>query len=465
MKSYPLFFIFIASAMALILIGCPSPTGLSVDGGSDSTASSARVVESGDGLVFIEEDGSETPIVAEVDGETDGPVELIDYAVLDGGGEGRSTGSGTSPRCIIVGRRRDGGSGVWAYYRGLGVFVVPFEDGTGDSALLELTEGLPVPEGNDWFTGGWICEATAISDDGKVILGNLSRPDGWEYLEDEDVPDPEIGIWWNIYRTDEFLVISLPRPIILMEEPEETVVSGRCVKPDPWQWLEELKKLVEKLLAVVMDQAWNYLASTDDFVDSETLEALGITVDDGLYPVAGVDKYGADAWAWITASSVENIEDARVADDPNENLPPYPVTGPTLWQGVTYNPDDPEWGSPSFFLEIEDNNGDPVEYPYFDPDYTPENHPDQLVGFTATAMRAEPFDDAYPTYEYDPDYQHGVDPPLDLYPEAEIDETGEFRLKWDPLYNETPYQIWFMITADDGIDSVDMEQWIKVQAY
>jgi len=211
-------------------------------------------------------------------------------------------------------------------YRHGGVIVLPNEDGLKDSALMEMVE----VNGSPWLGDDWVYDAKAISKDGLVIVGQLSRPDGWEYLTG-DVPEPSIGVWWNIHYLDGVLVVSRARPVLMMNEPVDDGSNVRCSYRHRFrEWLDEL---IEWIQAFFLDQSWNYLADATGFVSSDMV--LG-GIPDGSYVVAGPDKNGTFAWAWLTAGSVYNIE-AEVNNPPNPPvIPPYS------------NPNDPYIPLPSF---------------------------------------------------------------------------------------------------------------------
>jgi len=392
MKRLSIISLFILTVMALVFSGCPSPVNgvFSEDSNTQPYETRARViVDSAGGVVFVEEDGTETPVTAVVNGVPDSPVELIDFAVLDDSSDvGRSSSSRPRIRCVVIGRRSDGRSGIWVIYRRYGVIVVPNEDGIKDSALMELVE----VNGSPWLGEDWVYDAKAISDDGLVIIGQLSRPEGWKYLTG-DVPEPSIGVWWSLHYSDDTLMISRARPILLMNEPVQDVSNTRC---SSYSWYREwLERLIEWIQAYFLDQSWNYLADASDFVSPDEVEG---GIPDGFYFVAGPDKHGVDSWAWITGRSVENIVDAPVVNPP-ENNPPWPVTGPTAVQEMTKD-------LQSFKLVVSDDSGNEIDDPsQYDPD-------GDAVSFTAVLSR--PFTGP------------GADPVVT------ISGGGIFYVNWDP---------------------------------
>ncbi len=414
--------------MALLISGCPSPVNGIFTGsdGSQPYETTARViVDPAGGLVFVEEDGTETPVSAIVNGVPDGPVELIDYTVLDDSpGTGRSSSTEKLIRCVVIGRRSDGKSGIWVIYRRYGVIVVPNEDGIEDSALMELVE----VNGSPWLGDDWVYDAKAISEDGLIIIGQLSRPDGWEYLTG-DVPEPSIGVWWSLHYIDNKLVISRARPILLMNEPIQDTSDTRCSYRQRYrEWLE---RLIEWIQAYFLDQAWNYLADVTEFVEYDDVEG---GIPDGYYVIAGPDKHGVDAWAWITRKSVENIVDAP--DDPSVNNPPWEVTGPIArqWveQGVT------------FLLEVSDLSDPPNVYVSpgpFDPD-------GDTVSFEVIPVSIVPDHPEIPGFT----------------PEATA-ENGVFSMVWHPVYDGTQHQITFMVKTSDGTDETLSDPIIRVTVY
>jgi len=354
--------IFAISAAALMISGCPSPFNTvseePVLDQPESYQTSAEVsFDSSRGVVvFTEEDGTETPVVVIKDGIEDGPVEIIDYKVLDDGGSstGRFSSSNNRARCIVVGRRRDGRSGVWVIYRHGGVQLLLNENG--DPVLEIMVE----VEGSPFLGDGWsyVAKKLEVDPDTKdgIIIGTLSRPNGWEYPELHSVDDPaSIGIFWSIHEVNGIPMVSRARPILLMNEPESkdflSLHSGRRRRSE---WRDMLR---EWLQTMFLNKAWNYLVDAERFVsDAEyEKEGYGDVIPVGTFIVAGPGKgkYGtkAKAWAWLTYKSVENIVDVP-EDNGGGNQPPYAVSGPIGL--INYSQND------KITLKFKDTNGDPV---------------------------------------------------------------------------------------------------------
>ena len=347
------------TAVVLILTGCPSPfTDLSDSGAYKSTATIDT-----QRMVFIEEDGTETPLLPPEDG---GPEDIVDFAVLDDSTGSRNADDGTRVRVIILGRRH-GRTAVWVMYRYGGMIVLPNEDGD-EGELMELVEA------ESWGLDGWEYDARALSSDGKVIIGQFVRPDGWEFSEElGDVPDPKIAVWWNLYEkeweqggeTVSKLVVSRARPMILMEEPTVDESFARCAgSQSRWnrEWLERLfRYLVERIASGILDASWNFMADVDGFVDAADVEG---GVPDGFYVAEGVDRNGTASWAWFTTSSMEDILEAPddPSDPPNgDNHAPWPISGPSA--KVEYQIGD------VISLEVTDDQGNIItDFENFDPD-------------------------------------------------------------------------------------------------
>ena len=419
--------ILIVTAAALIISGCPSPVNIVSDGGQEPYQTTAEVsFDASRGVVvFTEEDGTETPVVVQGENGDDGPVDLIDYVVLDDGDDaGRFSGNVRRIRCIVIGRRSDGKSGVWVIYRGGGVVVLPNEDNVKDSALMEMVE----VEGSPYLGDEWVYDAKAISSDGRMIIGQLSRPDGWIWLSDE-APKPSIGVFWSIYEVDDKLIISRARPILRMYEPEPDTSLSRHMWRHRNRYSDWMDRLKEMLQAFFLDISWNYLEDVDGFVPADKVEG---GIPEGFYVVAGPDKYGTDAWAWLTLRSVENIVDAPVVELPKNN-PPWEVTGPTkrqyLKKGDTFN------------LEVSDLNDPPNVYYAPDGPFDPDG--DNVI-FEVIAVSIEP----------DPGFK----------PEATA-VNGVFSMVWNPVYDGTQHQILFRVKTSDGTDETLSEPVIRVVVY
>jgi len=428
MKKWSIAIVVLLAFIAILITGCPSPFSgvLKEDSGDQGYETTAKVVtDSNGGLVFVEEDGSETAVMSTVDGVLDGPVELIDYAVLDDSPEsGRSSSGSTRIRCVVVGRRSDGRSGVWIIYRHLGVVVPLNEKGLKDSALMELVE----VNGSPWLGDDWVYDAKAVSDDGLVIIGQLSRPKGWEYLSG-DVPEPSIGVWWNLYYRDSKLIVSRARPILMMNKPVLDASTTRCSYQERYRkWLD---MLIEWIQAYFLDHSWNYLADATEFVLPGVVDG-GIT--DGSYVIAGPDKYGVDAWAWITAGSVYNIEDAPVLEPPANN-PPWPVTGPTERIYMT--------NGSSFFLVVTDDLGNEIsEVGPFDP------NKNDVVNFDPVI---------------DTELSDSI--PVEVFKTLSIiiSTNGEFSLNWMP--DGERYDIFYDIYTEDLFERTSPLNKIQIRLY
>jgi len=458
--------VFAIAAAALIISGCPSPFNSVLEKPAQDqpeqdqpeqdqpepyqTSAEVSFDFSRGVVVFTEEDGTETPVVVIKDGIEDGPVEIIDYTVLDDGGSstGRFSSSNNRPRCIVVGRRRDGRTGVWIIYRHGGVELLLNENG--DPVLDAMVE----VEGSPFLGDGWSYIAKEIEFDSNtndgIIIGTLSRPGGWEYpeLHGDDAPAPSIGIFWSIHKVNGILMISRARPILLMNKPEPNrSLSMRSGGRRRSEWLDMLREWLQNLL---LKRAWKFLAAAESFVsnadvikaaDAGEIDAVyrnGIPA--GTFVVAGPDKDGTKAWAWLTYKSVENIVDAP-EDAGGGNLPPWPVTGPTKWQLLSQ--DD------TFPLQVSDFSDPRIVYVSpgpFDPDgNTTDPDGNTTVKFEAIFVSMVP--------------EHPTNP--NFIPKATA-EYGIFSMVWDSIYDGSGYQITFMVKTSDGMDETLSESDIRV---
>jgi hypothetical protein len=423
MKAYKIIIFCLFAAFALIITGCPSPVANS-SAVSPAYETSATIDESR--MVFVEEDGTEIPLVTE---SGDGPAEIIDFTVLDDSdSESRSSYSTSRVRCIVIGRRHDGRSGIWLIYRSRGMVVVPNEEGVEDSLLMELVE----VDGNPWYGDDWVYEARAISDDGqpidengKIIIGQLRRPDGWKYEEyfGDDVPAPEIGVWWSLYLKNDKIYISRARPMLMMHEPEPENTVARHSGGRQWirNWIE---LLIEWIQINVLSYAWNYMADVVDFVDPGDVTG---GIPDGFYVVSGTDKYGVDSWAWLTASSMEDIVDAPGGGDPPVNNPPWPVTG--VVDGIGDDPIQVDVTEGTILqLIITGASGD-ITVPPFDPD-------GDVVTFTANRT----------------EYTDSISPAPPAPPELSIDSSGAGSISnWDDGFKFETAKYTITIADDEGL--------------
>ena len=179
----------------LLLSSCPSPlnyTGDTVD--TTKTAEATVAVDPVRGLaVLTEPDGSKTVIKSIEGDDTIGCEKVTDYVLFDTDSGGRHQSGRNHPRAVILGVRTDGRPGVWIVYTG-GIVIIP--EGDGGDMTSELLEAVSDADGFRW-DHGWIYEAMALSDDGKIIVGVAENPDAW-WLADYLETTPRVVVWWNL---------------------------------------------------------------------------------------------------------------------------------------------------------------------------------------------------------------------------------------------------------------------------
>jgi hypothetical protein len=305
--------------LAFLLSGCPSPVGFS---GSDTGSVQPATVaydESRGLVVLTESDGSETVVSSLEGNQSIDCVDVTDYVLFDSDSSSRhSMGFGGGPRAIILGLRSDGRPGVWVLYHG-GIVVIP-EGDTGDSSS-QLLEVVSEADGFRW-DDGWDYTAIALSEDGRIIVGMAENPDA-EWLASQLGSTPKVVVWWNLVDKGNGSFF-LSRARVVAEYPEwdfHTVRSGRSGRDSHWY------RYVWRWFRWFFDRLglW-FFAWADDYLGDLAEDPLSIE-DVDVYAIRGYDKAGDLAEALITPYRVLSIAKADVVD-PDENLPPWPVTGP-----------------------------------------------------------------------------------------------------------------------------------------
>ena len=318
------------------------------------------------------------------------------------------------PRAVILGVRTDGRPGVWIVYP-RGIVVIP--EGDGGDMTSELLEAVSDADGFRW-DHGWIYEAMALSDDGKIIVGVAENPDAW-WLADYLETTPRVVVWWNLVDKGNG-VFYLSRARVVAKYPEwnmDDVKNDRDGRGYRWNrhhryWL---RWFLDRLGLWFFAWADNYLGDLAGPEELGDIKPVVKEIDD-IYAVYGHDKDGDFAKAKITPYKVLSIEktDPPVDPDPPVNNPPWPVTGPTDPQDLT--------SGMSFKLEVSDDQGIIDNPDNFDPD-------GDDVEFTAILSR--PFGSP------------GADP------DVKISSDGTFYIDvWDP--DIAGYFGYYEITISDG---------------
>ena len=404
-----------ALTVVLLLSGCPSP--LSYTGGSDDVTPSATVsVDPLRGVaVLTEEDGSETVIGSAENGEFVNCIEVTDYIIVDESGAGRYARSGRHLRAVVLGVRSDGRPGVWMVYSG-GIVVVP--EGDSGDVTSELLEAASEGDGFRW-DDGWSYDAAAISDDFRVIVGTAKNPDAL-WIADQLGTIPQVVVWWNLYEKDDGRFF-LSRARAVAEYPEwnlDEVKSNRHRDIRMRHIIRWLRWLFDRL------GLW-FFAWADDFLgDLAGEDVLGDlkpveTVGDGTYGIFGYDKEGDFARASITQRMVLDIEKTDPPIDPNENLPPWPVTGPTTLFGYVKVYETQPW----IQLEV-GGSTDPAD---FDPD------DGDTVTFEIASISTKNSDSTIDQY---------------IQENVLISNDGILSIVWDNMLIDV--EVSFVISTDDG---------------
>jgi len=196
--------LFLFAAGLLLLAACSMPQIADVQTSQTSgtqTSAGTTISVSNDtarGLaVYTAADGN-SEVVSAMDPTTNQIVSCIQsagFAVT-----GHEGGSGSSPTSVlIVGERSDGGAGAWEV------------SSTGKITLLEKKDagqpGSLTPEPGEAPEGlyhhlGWTYHVTAVSDDGKMIVGYAENKRGLSLGPISIPAGTTVGVYWNVDRVE-----------------------------------------------------------------------------------------------------------------------------------------------------------------------------------------------------------------------------------------------------------------------
>jgi len=352
---------FVIFFSVLVLSSCPSPLGVAVDDGSSAEVVTVSLDSSRGLVVLTESDGSETVITAVEGNESIGCEAITDYVVFNNSSAGRSLSGGFSPRAVILGVRSDRRPGVWVVYPN-GIVVIPRDDD--GNTTSELLEAVSEADGFRW-DDGWTYDAVALSEDGKIIVGIAENPDAsclTDYLETE----PKVVVWWNLIDKGDG-VFFLSRARTVAEYPDwnlDDVKFDRNGHGHQWhhRFMQWIRWFLDKRGLWFFAWADNYLGDLAGPKELGDIKPVVIE-SDGTYAVYGFDKGGDFAKALISPFEVLSIEksDPLVDPHPKKNRPPWPVTGPAVYQTLTAV-------NNSFTLVLRDSDNKLLAPGEFDPD-------------------------------------------------------------------------------------------------
>ncbi len=213
-------------------------------------------------------------------------VEAIDIAVVNQAEfSGKAQSGDTWVKAIVIGKRDDGNPGAWEIHNDDSIHPIRNRDTGAENSLL--FESLDRDEG---LRGrfGWVYYATAISDNGKVIVGYAENRHGRGRSRWSVAPGTTVGVYWLLGRPHHgrFFGVSRARVIGILGEPD----SDFFKRPRPDFVNRLLRYILNKLKLFFFNWLDTYLTIAD---------SVHYDPAEDVYVVSGTDQDGWDAIATI----------------------------------------------------------------------------------------------------------------------------------------------------------------------
>jgi hypothetical protein len=333
-----------AATLVLLLLGCPlmpnpgnGASRESTDGGQAAPAAAKGAIsvvsDAERGVaVYINENGERKDVVAEE--YPGGPlvkcVEVADFTLVPA-----SSDSDPLPvKAIVTGMRDDGTPGIWEIHSDDTILLPQAEQTSNNTARCIVGGDMgSLPDGIQ-MRFGWTFKTTAVSADGKIIVGTAENRKGVTIGGVQILAGSTVAVYWRVYSLpySRFLIVSAPRIIGTFTKP-----------PAPASW--NLSSRHRSDILVHLKQYFSgrldgYLV-TATAVRTEGSGAYSVagSDDDGLPSLARIDRNGGVAIEVtvpdLHAVSVQAVPDPKTTDSPwvptavLENLgnaPAAPVT-------------------------------------------------------------------------------------------------------------------------------------------
>ena len=303
----------ICVALATVFfIACPMPhegVGTSKDAtGTDQTApqttgGSISVVndETRGQAVYINETGQRFDVAApEYPG---GPlvscVEMADFTLVPAS----SDADPLPVKALVAGTRNDGTPGVWEIHSDDTIDLPqPAVDDSGAAKCIVGGDMNTLPPGIQ-MNYGWGFHVTAVSKDGKMLVGYANNPKGVTIGGMQISAGTTIGVYWRVYSLaySRFCIVSPPR-----------VIGSFTPQPLPPKWAAHWPGR-----SPLLQQLWQYISGTlQSYLVTATSVSLdtpqGITVaaaeSTGSYDVMGTNQDGLPANATIDKNGGVTIQ-------------------------------------------------------------------------------------------------------------------------------------------------------------
>ena len=117
-----------------------------------------------------------------------------------------------SVKAIVVGDRNDGSAGIWAIGADEGVRLIADEQG-GSNGDLSPHDGDGPENMHRHF--GWVYHATAVSQDGRIVVGYAENPHGFSLGRLSIPAGTTVGIYWRVHRTPSGRLWVVSPPLVI----------------------------------------------------------------------------------------------------------------------------------------------------------------------------------------------------------------------------------------------------------
>ena len=184
-----------------VFISCNNGMGAGSTADAEDSSAVLVLTDPSKGVVFVDEEGSETVVKSVENGEEILCKSVIDYAVFDGGEPVSKSSVKTAgrKRAVVLGYRSDGCPGLWIVYSGGIVKPVVNSEDIETSELLEMAEARqPL-----FKHFGWSYRALDMAVNGSeiVIAGYAENEEGISWLGID--PGTTIGVYWAVIEDED----------------------------------------------------------------------------------------------------------------------------------------------------------------------------------------------------------------------------------------------------------------------
>jgi hypothetical protein len=263
-------------------VGSQRPSTLAASAGGSGISTSLSVVNDpvSNQAVYISEAGSRT--IVQTAAGADGPGVRCVYS--SGFASIQQTGGSDSlpVKGVVVGQRDDGNPGIWEIDTDNSIQLVQNEQAG--------TKGLLAPQQAQFPNSidprfGWVFHATAISADGRIIVGYAANPKGFTSSLFSIPAGTTIGIYWQVQRASFGNHVRVSAPFVIGSWQAPSKPKGFHPR-----WATPFPSFLTQLKIFLLNELQSYL-----------IMATAVSFDqvNNDYVVTGTDQDGEAATATI----------------------------------------------------------------------------------------------------------------------------------------------------------------------